>query len=285
MSILTRSILLSACALPWLTVSLQAAEDFPSRAIRIIVPAPAGGPTDYRTRSVAERLAEALKQPVVVENRVGAAGTIATDYVAKAKPDGYTLLIGHSGTFSYAPYLYAKLPYDPQKDFVPVAGILWAPLWLYVPERSPLHSVQDLLAAAKASPGQLTYGSAGPGSPQHVTMELLKHTAGLDIVHVPYKGSAPLMTDLLSGQIDLAFDAFVPGMEHVAGGRLRVLATSDARRNPAKPEVPTVSEAGLAGFDSGVWAGVFAPAQTPPSVVQKAQSRNQSGAGGHPDCE
>jgi tripartite-type tricarboxylate transporter receptor subunit TctC len=246
-----------------------AAENFPTRPIHVVVPAPAGGPLDYRIRLIADKLSPTLGQPIIIDNRPGAAGVLAAGLVAQAKPDGYTLLYGHSGTHSFAPHIQGKLPYDPVRDFETVALVGLAPHFLYVRDDSPFRSVKDLLTAAKSKPGALTYGSGGVGSPQHIETELFKHMSGIELVHVAYKGSAPLMTDLLGGQISVALDAFVPGMEYVKAGRMRVLATTRARRCSTLPELPTIAESGVPGYEMRIWFGILAPRGTPREIVAR----------------
>lgn len=248
---------------------VEAAENFPARPIHIVVPAPAGGPLDYRIRLIAEKLSPSLGQPIVIDNRPGAAGVLAAGQVAQAKPDGYALFFGHAGTHSFAPHVQAQIPYDPVKDFAPVALVTFASMYLYAPAASPAHTVRDLGAAARAKPGTMTYGSVGVGSPSHVAMEWFKRMAGIDLVHVPYKGSAPLVTAMLGGEVDVAFDAFVPAMEHVKSGKLRVLGTTRARRWPAFPGIPTIAESGMPGFELRIWTGIFAPAGTPNAIVAR----------------
>ena len=233
-----------------------------------IVPAPAGGPIDYRARRIAQKLSEAWRQQVVVDNRSGAAGIIAAELVAKAAPDGYTLLHGHVGMFAINPTLYQKLPYDPLKDFIPVTRIGSGPAIVLVNPQVPAKTLAELIALAKGKPGQLSYGSSGPGSPQHITGEMFKQLTGVDLVHVPYKGSAPLITDLVGGQIQVGFDYAVPAGEQVKAGKLRALAVTGPKRLAYLPDVPTTAEAGLPAFQSIAWTGLFVPVGTPPSIVQ-----------------
>jgi tripartite-type tricarboxylate transporter receptor subunit TctC len=245
----------------------RAADSYPSKPIRWIVPAPAGGPADYRSRRIAQKLSDVWRQPVVVENRAGAAGIIAAELVAKAAPDGYTLLHGHVGIFAINPTLYQKLPYDPLKDFIPVTRVSSGSAIVLVNPQVPAKTLAELIAYAKSKPGQLAYGSAGPGSPQHITGEMFKQLTGVDLVHIPYKGSAPLIIDLVGGQIQVGFDYVVPAGEQVKAGKLRALAVAGPKRLPYLPDVPTTAEAGLPEFQSIAWNGVFAPAGTPQSIV------------------
>jgi tripartite-type tricarboxylate transporter receptor subunit TctC len=246
----------------------RAADSYPSKPVRWIVPAPAGGPSDYRVRRIAQRLSEAWRQPVVVENRAGAAGIIAAELVAKAAPDGYTLLHGHVGMFAINPALYQNLPYDPLKDFIPVTRVTSGPAIVLVNPQVPAKTLAELIALAKRKPGELSYGSAGSGSPQHITGEMFKQLTGVDLVHIPYKGSAPLITDLVGGQIQVGFDYAVPAGEQVKAGKLRALAVAGPKRLPYLPDVPTTAEAGLPEFQSIVWNGLFVAAGTPPNIVQ-----------------
>ena len=263
--ILLGCLVLALSSSPSLT---RAADSYPSKPIRWIVPAPAGGPSDYRSRRIAQKLSEAWRQQVIVDNRAGANGIIAAEIGARAAPDGYTVLYGHMGMFAINPALYQKLSYDPLKDFIPVTRLARAPAIVLVNPQVPAKTLAELIALAKSKPGQLSYGSAGSGSPQHITGEMFKQLTGVDIVHVPYKGSAPLITDLVGGQIQIGFDYVVPAGEQVRGGKLRALAITGPRRLAYLPDVPTTAEAGLPEFQSIVWAGVFVPAGTPPGIVK-----------------
>src|SRR5665647_3508814 len=243
-----------------------AADDYPSRAIKIIAPFGAGGPTDVYTRAIAEELRKSLHQTVIIENRPGAGTTIGTDVVAKATPDGYTLLM-ISGTQTVNETLYGKKPYHLMRDLVPIAPLIDTDLVLVVPAASPVKSMADLLALARAKPGTLNYGSSGPGSNYHMAGELLKNLTGIDIVHVPYKGSTGARNDILSGQIQMLFDS-VPAMAPlIKGGMVRAIATSGKTRSTILPDVPTLDEAGVPGFQASLWVGFMAPAGTPQPVV------------------
>ena len=234
-----------------------AAQAWPERPVRIVVPYAAGGSTDTTARLIAKSLGERLGQQFVVENRPGAGGSIGHDAVAKAAPDGYTLLFSAAGPLVVTPHTYPSLPYDP-RAFEPVKLVATAPLMLVVNPRVKATTVQELVAEAKAS-GKMTYGSFGNGSAAHLAAELFKASAGVEIAHVPYKGSAPALADLVGGQIDMMFDVLVTALPQVRGGKLRALAVTSPQRAPVAPEVPTMQEAGVAGFDAGTWFGLLAP--------------------------
>ncbi len=242
------------------------AQSYPQRPIRIIVPFPAGGIADTFARSIGQKLNEAWSQPVVVENRTGAGGNIGAEAVAKAPPDGYTLVMGNIGTHALNVSLFQQLPFDPVRDFAPIALVLEADGLLVVPPSLPVSSVQDLIQLARSKPGSLAYGSAGMGTTSHLAGELFKSMAKVDITHVPYKGNVPALTDLLGGQIQMMFATMPTALPHVKAGKLKALASIRSARTKALPEVPTVSEA-LAGFDANNWIGLFAPAGTPSEIV------------------
>jgi tripartite-type tricarboxylate transporter receptor subunit TctC len=244
------------------------ADDYPSRPVRIIVPFGAGGPTDVFTRAIAEELRKSLHQTFVMENKPGAGTTIGTDYVAKAAPDGYTLLMV-SGTQTVNETLYTKKPYSLMHDLVPVAPLIDSDLVLVVNPSVPAKNLKELLALARAKPGTLNFGSSGNGSNYHMAAELLKHLTGIDIVHVPYRGSSGMRTDILSGQIQMLFDS-VPSMAPlIKAGKVRALGTSGDKRSPNLPDVPTIAEAGVPGFQATLWVGFMAPAGTPQPIVDK----------------
>jgi tripartite-type tricarboxylate transporter receptor subunit TctC len=242
--------------------------EYPEKTIRIVVPYPPGGFNDTLGRIVAQKLGEAWGQPAVVENRPGGGTLIGTDSVAKAPPDGHTLLVV-AFPFAVNPSLYAKLPYDTVKDFAPLLLAGQTPNLLVVNPQVPIHSVKELIAAAKAKPGSLSYGSTGSGSSNHLSMELFRTMTGVELVHVPYKGSAPMVTDLLGGHVQVAFDNTPNVLPQVKAGKLRALAITGAMRSEMVPDVPTVSEAGVPGYEVGVWFGIVAPAGTPPAVLAK----------------
>jgi tripartite-type tricarboxylate transporter receptor subunit TctC len=244
---------------------------WPSRPISLIVPFPAGGTTDVLARAVGLELSKSLGQPVIVESKPGAGSTLGADYVAKAKPDGYTLLMG-AVHHTIATSVYKKLAYDFQKDFAPVTTVALVPNVLVVNPAVPAKNVKELLALAKAEPGKLTYGSNGNGTGQHLIGAQFEGMGGVQLLHVPYKGSGPLTTDLLGGQITMSFDTITPVLPHIKAGKLRALAVTTATRSKALPDVPTLDESGLKGFNLGTWFGVLAPAATPRDVVTRLNS-------------
>jgi tripartite-type tricarboxylate transporter receptor subunit TctC len=254
---------LAAAALPAL------AQSYPDHPLKLVVPFPAGGPTDIVARPFAQQLSEALKQPVVVDNRGGAGGSIGADIVAKSPPDGYTLLMGTVGTNAINGALYRNLAYDPVKDFTPIALVASSPVVLVVNAQSDIKSFDDFLAKAKANPGKIAFGSAGNGTPGHLTGEMFSASAHVKLQHIPYKGSAPAITDLLGNQISVMFDPLQSVIPHVRSGKLRALALSGTARSEALPDVPTFSEAGVKGVESRAWWAVFAPANLPPEVAAK----------------
>ncbi|MEC5214061.1 tripartite-type tricarboxylate transporter receptor subunit TctC [Polaromonas sp. CG_9.5] len=267
----TRQLLAPAAALASaLVLSLAGgaalAQTWPARPISLIVPFPAGGTTDVLARAVGQELSKSLGQPVVVESKPGAGATLGADFVAKSKPDGYTLLMG-AVHHTIATSVYKKLPYDFQKDFAPVTTVALVPNVLVVNPNVPASNVKELLALARAEPGKLTYGSNGNGTGQHLIGAQFEGMGGVQLLHVPYKGSGPLTVDLLGGQITMSFDTITPVLPQIKAGKLRALAVTTIKRSPALPDVPTLDEAGLKGFDLGTWFGILAPAATPPDVV------------------
>jgi len=244
------------------------AQSYPNRLIKVIVPYAAGGAVDIVARTIAQPLAEALKQPVIVDNRPGASANIGMEMVAKATPDGYTLLMASNGIATNMA-LFPNLTFDGGRDFAPVAKIGYAPLVIVVPASSPVKSLKDLIAMAKAEPGKLTYASAGNGSSGHLAGELIKSTAKIDVLHIPYKGGAPAITDLLGERISFMPINPVEVMAHIRAGRLRALAVASDKRFVLLPDVPTAAEAGLPGYEAAVWWGLVAPAKTPPDIVRQ----------------
>ncbi len=246
-----------------------AAQTYPTKPIRLVVPFPAGGTTDILAREVGQRLSASLGQPVVIDNRPGAAGNIGTELVAKSAPDGYTLLMCTVSTHAINPNLYAKLPYDHVADFAPVILVASVPNVLEVTPTLPVNSVADLIKLAKDKPGQINFASSGSGTSIHLSGELFKTMAGVDMTHVPYRGSAPALTDLIAGQVQVMFDNLPSSLPQIKAGKLRAIAVTSAQRAPALPNVPTIAESGLPGFEATSWFGVVAPAGTPPAIVAR----------------
>lgn len=243
--------------------------DFPAKPVRFVIGFTPGGPSDILARAVGQKLAERWGQQVVIENRPGAGGNLAAEAVAKSAPDGYTWLLGNNSILATNHALYRKLPYDPLKDFAPVALVAVQPNILVVHPDVKANSVMELVSVAKQNPGKMNYASSGAGAAAHLAGELFKTMAGVDIVHVPYKGAQPALTDLIAGQVQLMFATSASVIPYVKAGRLRALAVTTAQRSPSVPELPTVSEAGLFGFEATTWHGVVVPASTPASLVQK----------------
>ncbi|TDP61677.1 Bug family tripartite tricarboxylate transporter substrate binding protein [Roseateles toxinivorans] len=244
------------------------AQAWPSKPVTLVVPFPAGGTTDVLARALAEKLALSLGQPVIVESKPGAGATLGADYVAKSRPDGYTLLVG-AVHHTIASSVFKKLPYDFQKDLTPITTIALVPNVLVVNAATPARNVAELVALLKANPGKMNYGSNGNGTAQHLIGTQFENLTGTDIAHIPYKGSGPLVTDLLGGQITMSFDTVTPVLQHIKGGKLRALAVTTATRSSALPDVPTLEEAGLKGFNIGTWFGVLAPAAVPRDIVAR----------------
>jgi tripartite-type tricarboxylate transporter receptor subunit TctC len=244
------------------------AQAWPSKPISLIVPFPAGGTTDVLARALAEKLQQSLGQPVIVESKPGAGATLGADFVAKARPDGYTLLVG-AVHHTIASSVYRKLPYDFQKDFAPITEIALVPNVLVVNANTPVKNVAELVALLKAEPGKHNYGSNGNGTAQHLIGTQFENLTGTEFAHIPYKGSGPLATDLLGGQITMSFDTVTPVLPHIKAGKLRALAVTTAKRSSALPDVPTLDEAGLKGFNIGTWFGVLAPAATPADITAR----------------
>ena len=242
---------------------------FPTKSLTLVVPFPAGGPTDAMARLLALKLGERLNQQIIVDNRGGAGGGIAAELVAKAPADGYTLFLGTTGTMAINPSLYAKLRYDPIKDFAPVSLMATTMNVLVINPALPVKTVSDLIKLAKAKPESLNFASAGNGTSNHLSGELFKSSAGIQISHVPYKGSAPAMVDLLGGRISMMFDTVAQQTQNISSAKVRALAVTGPKRSPLLPDVPTVAEAGLKGFDVTIWFAVFAPAGTPAPVIDR----------------
>jgi len=256
-----------------------AVPDYPTKPIRLIVGSAPGGPIDFSARLAAQKLTEALGQSVVVDNRTGAAGTIGTEYVAKSAPDGYTLLMASAATLCITPNLYPKIPYDTLKDFAPISTVAAVSYVVVVHPAIAAQSVQEFIALAKAKPGQLRFGSAGSGSVTHLAVELFRRMAGTEFVHVPYKGAGPAMIDLLGGQLDFMFDSLLTSIPLVKAGRLRALAQTGARRSVVLPDLPTIGETVLPGYDVSTWFGLVAPAKTPRELIVKLNQAIVKGLG------
>ena len=267
-----RRSILAGLAAALTAAAFSAVAQYPDKPIKLVVPFPPGGPTDIVARPLAQALGTALKQSVVVDNRGGAGGSIGADLVAKSAPDGYTLLMGTVGTNAINGALYAKLPHDPVKDFTPIALVASSPVALVVNPLSEYRSAGEYAAAAKSNPGKVAFGSAGAGTPGHLTGEMFAAGAQVKLQHVPYKGSAPAITDLLGNQIPSMFDPLQSVIPHVRGGKLRALAISGKTRSAALPEVPTFAEAGVNGVESRAWWAVFGPANMPADVAAKLRA-------------
>jgi tripartite-type tricarboxylate transporter receptor subunit TctC len=274
MKVLLRALVVASAAFAAFPAAAQSAAGsqstagYPTKPIKIIVPFAPGGTTDVLARMVGQRLTAAWGQQVLVENRPGAGATLGADVVAKSAPDGYTLLMG-AAHHTIAQNVYNKLPYHFGRDFAPVTIVAMVPNMVVVNANVPAKNIEEFLALAKAQPGKLNYGSAGAGTAHHLIGEMFKLRAGVDMVHIPYKGSAPAVADLVGGQVQLMFDTVTAGLPQVKAGKTRALAVTTAKRSSAMPDVPTLSETILPGFDVGTWFGILAPAGTPPAIVEK----------------
>jgi tripartite-type tricarboxylate transporter receptor subunit TctC len=251
--------------------SLLAHAQFPDKPIKIIVPYPPGGTTDLLARSLAPRLAERLSQPVLIDNRGGAGGVIGSQVVAKAPADGYTLVFGSIASHGILPAIQNPPPYDPLKDFAPISLVAMTPNVLLANVASPFKSLSDLIQMARSKPGELNFGSTSLGGSPHMSGELLKSLAKINMVHVPYKGGAPMLVDLIGGQVPIAFDNLPSSIQHIRSGKVRALAVTTTKRWPGAPEIPTMAEAGLTNYESSAWFGLFAPGATPKPVVELLQ--------------
>ncbi|WER49816.1 tripartite tricarboxylate transporter substrate binding protein [Cupriavidus sp. WKF15] len=258
------------------SVPAAASTGYPAKPIRLVVPFPAGGPTDAMARLIGQHLSQQLGQPVLVDNRGGAGGTIATEAAAQAAPDGYTLFFSTTGTMAINPWLYRSLKVDPLKSFDAVGSVASTVNVLVVPNNLPVGNIKELIALAKQKPGTLTFGSAGNGSSNHLSGELFKSMAGIDIVHVPYKGSAAAFTDLLGGRISMMFDTVSSQGQYINAGKVKALGVTGVTRSEALPKVPTIAEAGLPGFDVTIWFGLSAPKGTTPDVIRRLNSELQA---------
>jgi tripartite-type tricarboxylate transporter receptor subunit TctC len=266
---IARRALLAAAALLALTGGAQAQDAWPTKPIRLVVPFAAGGTSDVLARTLGDKLQAALKQSVIVDNKAGAGGVIGADSVAKSAPDGYTLLLGTIASHAINPALQPKMPYDASKDFAPVILLGSISNVLLVGANQPFKTVKDLIAAAKAKPGEITFASAGQGSSQHMSGETFKLLAHAELTHVPYKGSAPAIQDVIGGQVPVSFETVTVALPHIQSGKVRALAVTSAKRSPALPNTPTLQEAGVAGFDVSSWQALYAPAGTPAAIVER----------------
>ncbi len=253
--------------------AVHAAETYPSKPLRVVITFPAGGPTDVIVRLITQRLTDEWGHPVIIDNRGGAGGIVGTEVVARAAPDGYTFLVGTAGGMTINPALHAKLSYDPFRDFTPVGMLVMNPQILIAHPSVAAKTVRELVQVAKDRPGQLNFGSAGSGTATHLGLELLKLSTGMQAVHVPYKGGAPALTDLIGGQIQLLWLSIPSVLPHVKAGRIRALAVSTLKRSASAPDVPTVAESGYPGFEYANWNALFAPAKTPQAHVRKINGR------------
>ncbi len=260
---------MALCAALPFAASDTRADDYPSHPIKLIVPYAPGGGADAVARIVAKRVSETVGQPIVIENRGGAGSIIGTEDVHKAEPDGYTLLLGQSGPISINPAVYKELPYDPEKDFAPITMTTAYPYILVVNAKLPVKTLQDFVAMVKAKPGEFNYGSTGVGSANQLVTELFSSRAGLKMVHVPYRGTALAVADLLAGQVTAVCADPVSALPHIKAGTLRALAVTSKQRSPVAPDVPTIAESGYPGFDAIAWHGILAPAKTPPPIIKE----------------
>ncbi len=251
------------------TAHAQSAAPYPSRPVTVVVPFPPGGGTDVGARLVAQKLSLKWGQPVIIENRGGAAGRVGAELVAKAKPDGYTLLVGNVGTQSVNPALYKKMSYDPDKAFAPIGMIAELPLVMLVTPSLPWKNIKDVVEAAKKEPGKITFASSGAGGAPHLAGEIFQQASGTKMLHVAYKGGGPAALDLMAGHVNIYFGTVLESVGHVKSGKLKGLGVTSASRSPALQELPTIAESGYAGFDTGSWIGMLAPAGTPTSIINK----------------
>lgn len=266
--------LILSLILSWVC-GLAIAQTYPNKPIKLIVPFPPGGPTDIVARPLAQMLGESMKQSVIVENKGGAGGSVAADFVAKSPPDGYTIMVGTVGTHAINGSLYRQLPYDMTKDFTPIALVASAPLVIAVPANSSIKTLADLIKEAKAKPDFIAFGTAGNGTPGHLTGALFETATKTKLKHIPYKGSAPAVTDLLGGQIPLMFDPIQSVLPHIQSGKLIALAVTSKTRSPLLPNVPTVAESGYPNFESTAWWAVFGPAKLPENVTNTLTTQVQ----------
>jgi tripartite-type tricarboxylate transporter receptor subunit TctC len=269
-----RSLVLGgACAAAAASLPAWAQADYPNQPIRLVVPFPPGGSTDIAARVIGEQLSQAWKQPVNIENRAGAGGSVGAEAVSRAAPDGYTVIMGVTGSHAINISLNPKLKYHPLRDFDPITTVGTLPNVLVAHPSVPARSLQELLALAKKEPGKLSYASLGNGTAAHLTFEMLKQLAGVDILHVPYAGSGPAITALLAGNVQLMIDGLPSSVPHIQAGKMRPLAVTSLTRSPAAPDVPTIAESGFAGFSADAWNGLYAPKGTPAAIIEKLQAQ------------
>jgi tripartite-type tricarboxylate transporter receptor subunit TctC len=262
-------ITLLACSLALACVAPANAQPFPNKPVRIVVPFPPGGPSDYAARVISAKLPEQFGQQVIVDNRPGASGTLGAEQVARAAPDGYTLVIANTGMLTILPHLQKKMPYDAFTDFTPITNLIGGPSFLLTHPSVPAKNLRELIALAKQRPGQLTYASASVGQISHMNGELMKILAGIDVLHVPYKGTGPIMPELLGGQVSMTFSTSADNLQFVKAGRVRLIAVTGPKRLGILPDVPTMAESGLPGFESLNWNGIVGPARMPRDIVDR----------------
>jgi tripartite-type tricarboxylate transporter receptor subunit TctC len=270
----SRAVVLMAALGLSLTVQAQS---YPNKPIRLICPFTPGGAVDIASRAIAAELSKTLGQTVTVDNKPGAGGNIGGAETARSAPDGYTIFMTTSGISAINPFLYAKMPYDPMKDLMPVSALVSLNNVLVVHPSVKANSVQELISLAKAQPGAVTYASSGSGTSIHMSAEMLKHLAGINMTHIPYKGSAPALTDLMGGQVMIMLDNIPSALPHIKAGKLRALATTGAKRDPLLPDLPTIAETGVTGYESGVWFGLAVPAGTPREIIAKLNAEAVKG--------
>ena len=272
-NLFVKSIVIATLAM----ASLAHAQTFPTKPIRLICPFPPGGAVDIASRAIAHEMSKTIGQQVIVENRPGAGGNIGGAEAARSAPDGYTIFMTTSGINAINPALYSKMPFDPNKDLVPVSALVSLNNVLVLHPSVTAKSVAEIIAMAKAQPGKMTYASSGSGTSIHMSGEMFKHLTQVDILHIPYKGSSPALTDLLGGQVMMMFDNVPSALPHIKSGKLRALATTGAKRDPTLPDLPTVAEAGVVGYESGVWFGLSIPAGTPREIIAKLNAEAVKG--------
>jgi tripartite-type tricarboxylate transporter receptor subunit TctC len=269
MKMLRASLFLGAALILGTHVMQAQAAAYPDKPIRFVVPFPPGGGTDTLSRSLAQKMADALGQSITIDNRPGAGGNIGADIAAKSAPDGYTIFMGQTSNLAVNPTLYSKLPFDPVRDFAPITLVTDTPLVIVVAQGSPIKNVRDLIALARARPGSINFASPGNGTVGHLSGEMFKREAGVEMMHIPYKGAAPALTDLIGGRVNVYFASAPAAMGQIKGGTIRAIAVTSRKRSPALPDVPTVAESGLPGFGASSWYGILAPAGTPKDIISK----------------